>query len=43
MNDYEKLEERCNYAEAKCQMLQEQLDEANALLLKYLPLEEPDE
>jgi len=49
MTDYERLEERCNYAEAKCQQLQEQLEEmtelaldAALLLMKALPVEEPE-
>ncbi len=27
MTDFERLEERCNFAEAKCAQLQDQLDE----------------
>ncbi len=53
MTDYEMLEERCNYAEARCQLLQEQLDQALMQLEEAIsiavdaanllcPLEEPE-
>ncbi len=42
MNEIEKLEERCNFAEAKCQQLQDQLDDALLKLERISDVLNPD-